>query len=307
MGRTIKASVNIDKLKVCLIQPEGLFERIYKHEQDYIVFKGFALKRIECDTDTIVCSVLLDEAEQTEQVLLGSLVLNDTHKYLGKAFFEFENSALYTVEGIDAGGNKYNKISYLYYVIETLDMELNNVTQIDLALDSNINFISKITHAIKNYEAYDMYLNGKKITDPNEKLPNYGVFHGASRKRLESLPTLYLSQVKKETGLSMRIYDKTKELAEQSLYKKERFLQWLGWTAPKIYRAEITMHNVNVRDFCTSAGAQVEEQGNLKNVLNLLGLKIWRAKCFMEMADRLIYFRNRKSRKKLTLIDLAEL
>ena len=186
-------------------------------------------------------------------------------------------------------------------------MELNNVTQIDLALDSNINFISKITHAIKNYEAYDMYLNGKKITDPNEKLPNYGVFHGASRKRLESLPTLYLSQVKKETGLSMRIYDKTKELAEQSLYKKERFLQWLGWTAPKIYRAEITMHNVNVRDFCTSAGAQVEEQGNLKNVLNLLGLKVWRAKCFMEMADRLIYFRDRKSRKKLTLIDLAEL
>ena len=239
MGRTIKASVNIDKLKVCLIQPEGLFERIYKHEQDYIVFKGFALKRIECDTDTIVCSVLLDEAEQTEQVLLGSLVLNDTHKYLGKAFFEFENSALYTVEGIDAGGNKYNKISYLYYVIETLDMELNNVTQIDLALDSNINFISKITHAIKNYEAYDMYLNGKKITDPNEKLPNYGVFHGASRKRLESLPTLYLSQVKKETGLSMRIYDKTKELAEQSLYKKGDSSA-LGWTAPKIYRAEIT-------------------------------------------------------------------
>ena len=307
MGRTIKASVNIDKLKVCLTVERCVFERIYKHEQDYIVFKGFALKRIECDTDTIVCSVLLDEAEQTEQVLLGSLVLNDTHKYLGKAFFEFENSALYTVEGIDAGGNKYNKISYLYYVIETLDMELNNVTQIDLALDSNINFISKITHAIKNYEAYDMYLNGKKITDPNEKLPNYGVFHGASRKRLESLPTLYLSQVKKETGLSMRIYDKTKELAEQSLYKKERFLQWLGWTAPKIYRAEITMHNVNVRDFCTSAGAQVEEQGNLKNVLNLLGLKVWRAKCFMEMADRLIYFRDRKSRKKLTLIDLAEL
>ena len=106
-------------------------------------------------------------------------------------------------------------------------MELNNVTQIDLALDSNINFISKITHAIKNYEAYDMYLNGKKITDPNEKLPNYGVFHGASRKRLESLPTLYLSQVKKETGLSMRIYDKTKELAEQSLYKKELPIQFL--------------------------------------------------------------------------------
>ena len=307
MGRTIKVSVNIDKLKVCLIQPEGLFERIYKHEQDYIVFNGFALKRIECDTDTIVCNVLLDEVGQTEQILLGHLTLNNTCKYGGKAFFEFENSALYTVEGIDASGNKYNKISYLYYVIETLGMELNNLTQLDLALDSNINFIKKIIKAIKNYETFDMYLNGKRIIDPNEKLPEYGVFHGASRKRLESLPTLYLSQVKKETGLSMRIYDKTKELAEQSLYKKERFLQWLGWTAPKIYRAEITMHNVNVRDFCTSAGAQVEEQGNLKNVLNLLGLKVWRAKCFMEMADRLIYFRNRKSRKKLTLIDLAEL
>ena len=307
MGRTIKVSVNIDKLKVCLIQPEGLFERIYKHEQDYIVFNGFALKRIECDTDTIVCNVLLDEVGQTEQILLGHLTLNNTCKYGGKAFFEFENSALYTVEGIDASGNKYNKISYLYYVIETLGMELNNLTQLDLALDSNINFIKKLIKAIKNYETFDMYLNGKRIIDPNEKLPEYGVFHGASRKRLESLPTLYLSQVKKETGLSMRIYDKTKELAEQSLYKKERFLQWLGWTAPKIYRAEITMHNVNVRDFCTSAGAQIEEQGNLKNILNLLGMQEWRAMCLLEMINRLIYFRDKKSRKKLTLLDLAEL
>lgn len=307
MGRTIKASVNIDKLKVCLLQPDGLFERIYKEEPDYIVYNGFSLKRIECNTDTIVCNVLLDEAKQTEQILLGHLTLNNTCKYAGKAFFEFENSALYTVEGIDASGNKYNKISYLYYVIETLGMELNNLTQLDLALDSNINFIRKIIKAVKSYDTLDMYLNGKKILTPEEKLPEYGVFHGASRKRIESLPTLYLSQAKKEVGLSMKVYDKTKELAEQSLYKKERFFKWLGWTAPRIYRTEITLHNVNVRDFCTIAGSQIEEQGNLKNILNLLGLKNWRAKCFMEMADRLIYFRDRKSRKKLTLIDLAEL
>lgn len=198
MARAIKASVNIDKLKVCLIQPEGLFERIYKKEQDYIIFNGFTLKRIENNEDTIVCSVLLDEANQTEQILLGSLVLNNTHKYLGKAFFEFENSALYTVEGIDAGGNKYSKIMNLYYVAEVLGMELNNVTQVDLALDSNINFIRKLTQAIKSYETLDMYLNGKRIIDPNEKLPEYGVFHGASRKHLESLPTLYLSQAKRK-------------------------------------------------------------------------------------------------------------
>lgn len=119
------------------------------------------MKRIENNEDTIVCSVLLDEANQTEQILLGSLVLNNTHKYLGKAFFEFENSALYTVEGIDAGGNKYSKIMNLYYVAEVLGMELNNVTQVDLALDSNINFIRKLTQAIKSYETLDMYLNGK--------------------------------------------------------------------------------------------------------------------------------------------------
>lgn len=307
MARAIKASVNIDKLKVCLIQPEGLFERIYKKEQDYIIFNGFTLKRIENNEDTIVCSVLLDEANQTEQILLGSLVLNNTHKYLGKAFFEFENSALYTVEGIDAGGNKYSKIMNLYYVAEVLGMELNNVTQVDLALDSNINFIRKLTQAIKSYETLDMYLNGKRIIDPNEKLPEYGVFHGASRKHLESLPTLYLSQAKKEIGLSMRVYDKTKELSEQSSYKKHRFTQWLGWTSPKIYRVEITLHNVNVREFCSLVGSQTEEQGNLKNILNLLGMQEWRAMCFLEMTNRLIYFRDKRSRKKLTLLDLAEL
>lgn len=306
MGRTIKASVNIDKLKVCLIQPEGLFEKIYNEEQDYIIFDGFSMKRVECDNNAIVCNILLDEAGQTEQILLGHLTLNNTCKYAGKAFFEFENAALYTVEGIDEG-NKYCKISNLYYVADVLGMKLNNVTQLDLALDSNINFIKKIIKAVKNYEELDMYLNGRKVLTPDEKLPEYGVFHGASRKRLESLPTLYLSQKKKEVGLSMRVYDKTKELAEQSSYKKERYYQWLGWETSKIYRTEITMHNVNIKEFCSIMGNRIAEQGSLINILNLLGLKDWRAECFIEMANRLIYFKDKKSRKKLTLLDLAEL
>lgn len=306
MARTIKASVNIDKLKVCMMQPDGLFEQMYNIEQDYVPFDGFVLKFVEKDIDAIVCKVLLNEVDQAE-ILLGTLVFNNTCKYAGRAFFEFENSALYTIEFVDAGDNKYNKIAHLYYIMEVLGLELNNITQLDLARDSNINFIKKITKAVKDYEGLDMYLNGKKIVNPTKKIPDYGAFYGASRKRLASQPTLYLSQAKKSVGLSMRVYDKTKELSEQSTHKKMRYIQWLGWTAPNIYRVEITLHNVNVRDFCTIAGTEVEEQGNLKNVLNLLGLREWREKCFIEMVNRLIYFREIKSRRKLTLIDLAEL
>lgn len=40
MARAIKASVNIDKLKVCLIQPEGLFERIYKKSRTILFSMG---------------------------------------------------------------------------------------------------------------------------------------------------------------------------------------------------------------------------------------------------------------------------
>ena len=45
--------------------------------------------------------------------------------------------------------------------------------------------------------------------------------------------------------------------------------------------------------------------GEHSNVLNLLGISEFRLAMFLDSADRLIYFRNKKSRIKTSLIELA--
>ena len=41
------------------------------------------------------------------------------------------------------------------------------------------------------------------------------------------------------------------------------------------------------------------------NVLNLLGMSDFRLAMFLDSVDRLIYFRNKKTREKISLVELA--
>ena len=39
-------------------------------------------------------------------------------------------------------------------------MKYNNVTELEIAFDSNFNYVSKIRNAIKNIHKYDLFLRG---------------------------------------------------------------------------------------------------------------------------------------------------
>lgn len=106
-------------------------------------------------------------------------------------------------------------------------MTFNNITELELAFDSNYNYIGKVRRMIKNVGNYDLYLNGRKVTD-DETLDGYGEYYSRSRIKMSKLPTLYFSQAK-DTDMKMRIYDKAKELNESSPQKTERLKTWLGW------------------------------------------------------------------------------
>ena len=73
-----------------------------------------------------------------------------------------------------------------------------------------------------------------------------------------------------------------------------------------VYRVEVTLHNTNVRDFMERFGERMyRESGEHSNVLNLLGMSDFRLAMFLDSMDRLIYFRNKKTREKISLIELA--
>jgi hypothetical protein len=158
---------------------------------------------------------------------------------------------------------------------------------------------------IKDVENYDLYLNRRKVTN-DETLDGYGEYYSRSRVKLSKLTTLYFSQAK-DTDMKMRIYDKARELNESSPQKTERLKTWLGWEdMSNVYRVEVTLHNTNVRDFMERFGERLyRESGEHSNVLNLLGMSDFRLAMFLDSVDRLIYFRNKRTREKISLVELA--
>ena len=300
----------MDKLKVCLLQPQSTFGYIRDHTS-YTTIDGMRVldedgyKLVAVEEDDNAMTAALDVMDDSGEYLrLGTFQLNGAgSKYQGRAFFSFENSSLYTVFGVTADGAKANWVDMLLPIAEDMGMAFNNVTEVEVALDSTVNVIYRMRKLIKDVDKYDMYLNGRKV-EVGTTLKSYGEYYERTREQLSRRPTLYFSQ-SKDTDMSLRIYDKTTELREHSPEKAARYHDWLGWSdTDRIYRAEVTLHNTNVREFCERQGKRLAEQGEHGNILGLLGMEEFRLEMFANATDRMIYFRDKATGAKVSIIDL---
>ncbi len=311
MAKKVNWAVNVDKLRVCFNMPANLYEYLNEHYTRYnelteariLDEDDFSLVFIE-DSDTKM-SAVVNVRDIDGYFRLGTFTFSNSAKYDGKAFFTFDNGALYRVYTSIPNGEKTNHIFDLLYVADFYGMTFNNVTELELAFDTSYNYISKIRRMIKDVENYDLYLNGRRVTD-DETLDGYGEYYSRNRIKMSKLPTLYFSQAK-DTDMKMKIYDKARELNESSPNKSARLKEWLGWEdTSNLYRVEVTLHNTNVREFVERYGEQMyRESGEHANVLNLLGMSEFRLAMFLDSSDRLIYFRNKHTREKVSLVEVA--
>lgn len=311
MARTIDWAVNVDKLRVCFTMPEYLYGYLNEHYTrrdeltDARILDEDTFSLVFIEEDEVKMTAVLNVRDVEGYYRLGTFTFSNSAKYAGKAFFSFENSALYRVYLKFPNEEPKNHICDLQYVADFYRMEFNNITELELAFDSTFNYISKVRKMIKDTDAYDLYLNGKKVKD-DETLDGYGEYYTRSRVKMSELPTLYFSQAK-DTDMKMRVYDKARELNENSPNKSERLKEWLGWdTIDKLYRVEVVLHNTNVREFVERYGERLySECGEHSNVLNLLGMSDFRLAMFLDSVDRLIYFRNKRTREKISLVEVC--
>ena len=311
MARTIDWAVNVDKLRVCFTMPENLYGYLNEHYTrrdeltDARILDEDTFSLVFIEEDEVKMTAVLNVRDVEGYYRLGTFTFSNSAKYAGKAFFSFENSALYRIYLKFPNEEPKNHICDLQYVADFYGMEFNNITELELAFDSTFNYISKVRKMIKAVDTYDLYLNGKKVKD-DETLDGYGEYYTRSRVKMSKLPTLYFSQAK-DTDMKMRVYDKARELDENSPNKAERLKEWLGWdTIDTLYRVEVVMHNTNVREFVERYGERLyPECGEHSNVLNLLGMSDFRLAMFLDSVDRLIYFRNKRTREKISLVELA--
>ena len=179
MAKRIDWAVNVDKLRVCYNMPENLYDYLREHYTRHDEMTNarildeddFSLVFIEED-DTKM-SAVLNVRDVDGFFRLGTFTFSNSAKYEGKAFFSFENGALYRVYTRVPNGEPTNHICDLMYVADFYRMTFNNVTELELAFDSNYNYISKVRKMIKDVDTYDLYLNGRKVSD-DETLDGYG-------------------------------------------------------------------------------------------------------------------------------------
>lgn len=310
-------AINIDKLRVCLNITDDIYTFLSKHQTRIERVKKKdgtenTIRILEEDDFTLVfveeeetkMTAILNIHDGDDRFKLGEFVFNSGKKYKNKAFFSFENSALYRIFTKDFQGEPHGYICCLMHVAEFYGMEFNNLTELELAFDSDFNFVNKIRKMIKNVDKYDLYLNGKKVGE-DEILSGYGEYYSRNRLKLQ-LPTLYFSQAK-NSDMKMKVYDKAKELEESTPYKEERYKEWLDWkNTDTIYRVEITFHNTNIRDFFTRPNIVLpEEMGGHDNILSLLDMSDFRMMMFCDACDRLVYFKDKKTGKYISLLELA--
>ena len=209
MSRKTKWAVSVDKLKVCLSQPQEAFDYIRDHTSYTTIDgmrvldeDGFKLVAVEEDDNTM--TVALDVMVDTgEFIRLGTFQLNGAgSKYQGRAFFSFENSSLYAVFGVTADGSKANWVDMLLPICDDLGLVFNNITELEVALDTETNIIYRLRKLIKDVENYDMYLNGRKV-EAGTTLESYGEYYERTREQLSRRPTLYFRQ-SKDTDMRLR-------------------------------------------------------------------------------------------------------
>ena len=305
-----RINVNIDRLRLCYKQPQQLFTDITSVENgDEIDCGDFRLRILDNGrtadnelppTNATVQIVFWDGSKD---VAFGDLELNNSPKYQGKCFLSLNQPALYDCQGRDVcTGEKYNHLCYLPYITDTLGLVLNNITLLELAADTNANPVPTIRRLIRDYEHFDMILNGKRVADERRKIDGYSEMYGRSRIRIDRVPTLYFSQSKAE-GLKLRIYNKSREIAEAS--GKQYEADWNEYGNHAIYRAEIVLRNEDYRQWLSYIRQYKAEWGDLEAAEALLLSEEYRTAIWLYATRRMLYFRPKGKRKEI--IDLADI
>lgn len=329
--------INLDRVRICLTCPDSFFDKLFSNfcvlKKDSIEFDGFTLSNNDSEENnrnSITARLFLEEGKLLP-TKLGDCEFRRSRMNGIKCFFTYNTSLLYETDTYtysirNKNVQKYNYFIYPLLAFEVMGLKFNNVTSVELAADTDSNVIHKINYAVGKTELFDMILHHKKILNPNEELNGYGVYYPRSRKRISSRPTLYVkSPHHKEFGnnISLKIYDKAREMAQSCPYKETTIREWNNMTK-NIQRMEVTIENKPFQRFFKQMRAKDPgkyanvglsmENGSIgeKEALEYFFMELGqnqdlRREMFTYFSNLLLHFRLKNHTKdQITLLCLAE-
>lgn len=241
MSKGTKVKINLDKVEVCYVGSKELIDNIEdtKHWDRDHYYLEYEDKENKDKRETIL-SIYVDDIENGK-VKFGTLKFgnsfetdNDMIRY---CWLRIENRILYNKSCIST------TISTMYWIQDDLGLEFNNITALDIALDSNISWFRRIKNAIRNKSLIPIVLNRAYPNVGEEEIEPIDFRHKDNRKRYSS-NTIYINNSDKD--MIFNVYDKGKEIIKSGkLYIRD----WFN-SQGNINRAEIRLKNKSLNEYC---------------------------------------------------------
>ena len=215
----IKHRLNIDKLTLCYIAPKSVVNDLENTKE--WVCDGFRIDKVdnlESSNETFLKVSILVPYEESEYKEYAVIKIGNTFEKdddeIRYVWIMIDNKVFYGYK------NYSNNLSYIYYIADYLKLDFNNITEIHIALNSNINWFSKVKKAIRNLSLMPIILN-KKYPKEKEIIDKILYLHTADRKRYRT-DTMIIKNAEKD--MEIDLYDKTNEIIESNKeYIKDDF------------------------------------------------------------------------------------
>ena len=280
-GRRYK--LNIDRLEVCYKAPRELMDSL--EDTRSWEREGYRLQEFSRDRIETVLKIEVYVPGGGLEVFAWLRIGNkfeseeDTFRY---CWITLENKALYTK------GKEYGELPYLYWIEEDLGLEFNNISYLELAIDSNVNWCRRVRAAIRTEELTPIVL-GRAYKDMKERIKKLLYLHTADRIRYRT-GTLSLKSANGEVALE--VYDKGEEIEESG----KHYIRDCFGLPGGLYRLEVKVRNRAFTDFCKAYGL-TRYDIYMRLLDKSLLFELWLFFC-----DKLLRFK--EGREKLSLVQL---
>ncbi|MGY3090240.1 hypothetical protein ACVWYF_003295 [Hymenobacter sp. UYAg731] len=236
-------TINLDKLELMLTQPADSNTSIFTTDAtthfssltpstsfDSYCANGVVLERVQCiDRNYHLCYTVT-----INKLQFGTLLMNRTKLYENEndlVKLKVDNSVLYT-----------DFLPLLNKVLSAFRFEINNITRLEIALDTNTNLLSNFYHYFRDETNYFLKGGVKKLDSITKFAKEY--------RNGDETPTLYIGKSDKK----LKIYNKSLEILETGNHKDYittfHAANGLDITAD-VYRMEIALTNTALKRYIT--------------------------------------------------------
>ena len=289
-NKNVNFKFNVDALKLCLVtinpdtnmyqrlldeanEGEGVITRFDNTLYDKEMHPIYSLQLKEKTDEHLEFNV-----RQTNSILLGLLTITNQRadSLNGKHYFTFDNKALYT----PFTSKDSNQLPLIDYVFDYEGLRVNNLTRIELALDSSCNIIQRLDKLIRNPELKMIYNN--KLVNMDDRLEGCFYAYGRTRAKRDRQPSLYFHGC----HTKVKAYNKLQEILDTSdkFYIKE----YDAFTANKLFRLEVTLD----REAWLDSIPEIDIPYNPENWLSYVIDEAGRCLIWFNAISRVLRFKN---------------